>query len=73
MILKYVNTPCGQMTHFIDVEADGTNKPAVTMITWLKICEGKSINFLNDCKCCDIVNSSEVRYLFDVVLTVHRR
>jgi hypothetical protein len=45
MILKDENAPCGQRTHFLDVEADGTNKPAVTMITWLKICEDKSIIF----------------------------
>jgi len=63
VILKDVNTQSGQRTHFLDVEAGATNKPAVTKITWLKMYEDKSNYFLNDCNCCGIVNSSEVRFL----------
>jgi hypothetical protein len=37
------------------------------MITWLKMYEDKSNYFLDDCNCCDIVNSPEVRSLCFVV------
>ena len=61
-----MNTPSGKRTDFLDVEAGGTNKPAVTMMTRLKTYEGKSNYFLNDCNCRDMVNSSKVSALYFV-------